>query len=78
MPMRTINEVATHYNVSYPVVWQWIKEGTMGAIDVSRKGSSHRHWRVSDDHLAEFDRKRNSTPQPKQAKRRKRHIPNLV
>lgn len=78
MNMRTINEVAAHYNVCHLVVRQWIKDGSLSAVDVSRKGASHKQWRVSDEHLVEFDRKRNSQPQPKHPAKRRREIPKLV
>jgi hypothetical protein len=79
MSLRTIYEVADHYKVSDDLVRKWIRDGTLGATDISRKGAAYRRWRVSDQHMEAFELKRSSQPQPKQpGKRKRRDIPKLV
>lgn len=40
-----------------------IDDGTLGAINIARRGAKRRRWRISEKHLAEFEAAREN-PKP--------------
>jgi transposase len=72
--MRTfgIREIRERYAVGEHTVLDWIRQGVMRAIDVSRKAGGRPKWRVTQEAMDEFEQSRTPTPLPPKAKRRKR------
>lgn len=69
--MRTAKEVASHYGVKIQTVIGWIKSGQLKAINVASVGSDRPRYRMSDDHLREFELLRAVVVAPKVTRTRR-------
>lgn len=68
-------EVAKQRNVSPATIAGLIDDGELGAVNIARRGSVRRRYRISEKHLAEFDAAReNSKPSPPETKTSRRTI----
>lgn len=76
--LMTPNQVAERLHVSHSTVVGWITAGLMPALDISRANSKRRMWRISDEDIAEFKRRRQPQLQPVTPRKPRRDIPKLV
>lgn len=58
MKKLTPTEVGDRYGVNFTTVLSWIAAGFLPATDCSRPTATRRRWRMDEDDLAEFDRRR--------------------
>jgi predicted site-specific integrase-resolvase len=64
-------QIAETLTVDLAKVHAWIKEGSLGAVNVARCTSNQPRWRVSPESLADFLASRQARPRPKPARRRR-------
>lgn len=64
MKWFSIPELAERYSVASATVTGWIDDGQMEAVNIARKGSVRKRYRVSEKALAEFERRRGSDTSP--------------
>jgi hypothetical protein len=78
--MNTPKEIATRFSVKPEAVTAWIAAGELVAINVARPGATRPRWRISEEAIEDFERRRSSRPQqnPKPASRRRRPIKKYV
>ncbi|MGB4709971.1 MAG: hypothetical protein WBH28_16000 [Fuerstiella sp.] len=63
------SQVAKQRNVSPATIAGLIDDGLLGAVNIARRGSVRRRYRISEKHLAEFDAAReNPKPVAKESK----------
>jgi len=71
-PFRTVAEVAKRYRVNATHVITWIANGDLVAINTSNTSQRPR-WKISEQALADFEKKRSSKPadepKPKRTRR---------
>jgi excisionase family DNA binding protein len=65
----TVREVARRYRVSTDKVRSWIKRGELMAINTATALCGKRRFVVLPHHLAAFEQKRASGPEPKRPRR---------
>ncbi len=65
MKWYSATEVAKLLNVATATVISHCEDGTMPAINIARESSKRRRWRISEDHLTEFQSKRLNGSRPK-------------
>lgn len=58
MKKLTPKQVGERYGVNPVTVLDWIHNGLMPATDCSRSTASRKRYRMDEDDLAEFDRRR--------------------
>lgn len=59
---HTVREVADNYRVQQELVLGWIGTGLLPAINVAGIHATRPRWRISDEALAEFEKRRASSP----------------
>ena len=75
MEWHSSTAVAKRYDLAVATIIGHIEDGTLGAINVARRGSVRRRYKSSDKHLAEFEAAReNPKPAAKEAKTSRRTI----
>ena len=75
MQWHSSTAVAKRYDLAVGTIIGHIEDGTLGAINVARRGSVRRRYKSSDKHLAEFEAAReNPKPAAKQGKAARRTI----
>ena len=64
-------QIAKRWGSSPEQVIGLILAGELGAFNIARKGASRPRWRISREHLADFERRRSAvvTPKPKRKRR---------
>jgi predicted site-specific integrase-resolvase len=60
MKKLTPKKVGERYGVTPVTVLDWINSGLMPATDCSRSTASRKRWRMDEDDLAEFDKRRSA------------------
>ena len=77
---RTPKEVAAYFGVKDEGVCAWIAAGELVAINVARPGATCPRWRISEEAIEDFKRRRSSRPQqkPKPTARSRKPIKNYV
>ena len=55
MEWYSATEVAKRYGLAVATIIGHIEDGTLGAINVARRGSVRRRYKSNDKHLAEFE-----------------------
>ena len=60
MAHLTIPDLCRRYNVSRRVVESWIRNGDLRAIDTAANTGRRHRWRVSEEEVAEFERRRSN------------------
>ena len=69
MKWHSATAVAKRYELAVATIIGHIEDGTLGAINVARRGSIRRRYKSSDKHLAEFEAAlENPKPAAKEAK----------
>lgn len=67
----TIKEVRIRYRVSEHTVLQWIHNGELKAINVSKQRGGKPQWRITEEALENFEQLRQAdSPQPKRRRRK--------
>ncbi len=75
MEWHSSTAVAKRYDLAVATIIGHIEDGTLGAINVARRGSVRRRYKSSDKHLAEFEAAReNPKPAAKEAKTSRRTV----
>ncbi len=64
MQWYSATEVARLLNVATATVISHCEDGTMPAINIARKTSKRRRYRISEEHLAEFTNRRSNRQAP--------------
>lgn len=67
----TVTEAAIRYRVSEDRVRHWITSGQLRAINRRDTRCGRPSWVIPPESLIEFERGREATPPPKQARRKK-------
>lgn len=62
--------VAKLFGVTKGTVIGWCQDGTMPAVNVARASARRKRWRMSDEGIAEFERRRQNKPEPAAADKR--------
>lgn len=58
MKTYEIKDIAAMFSVSEHVVKSWIRNGSLKAINICRKVSIRKKWRISEEQLQEFQESR--------------------
>lgn len=74
MQWYSATQVARLWSAAVATVIGQIEDGTLGAVNIARKTSKRRRWRISEQHIAEFEARRQNkaeptTPESKSARR---------
>ena len=72
--MLTISEIQERYRTSRDAVLSWITSQQLKAIDVAPAGSRRHQYRVSEEALQEFERRRSGQPAPSPPRRKPRQF----
>lgn len=79
MTVRTPPQVAKLLLVKPGKVVGWIDSGELEAFNVANAGSKRPRWRITQEALDDFLRRRASRPaSPKPARRRQRRTPDVI
>jgi hypothetical protein len=73
MKWYSATEVARLLNVATATVISHCEDGTMPAINIARKTSKRRRYRISEEHLAEFTNRRSNRQAPDHVAKPSRH-----
>lgn len=65
-----VQEITELFSVSEHTVGEWIKNGSLRAIDISRTPGGKARWRITQEALEAFQESRASQPPAPRAKRR--------
>ena len=68
----TVAEIAKRFRVKDETVRVWIDNGLLPATNVASASATRKRWRISEDDLAEFRRRRSNTKPAAKRKRRQR------
>lgn len=75
MQWFSTKQVAIRYGLAVATVIGQIEDGRLGAINIARRGSVRKRYRISEKHLAEFEAAReNPKPAAKESKTSRRTI----
>ena len=62
MEWYSATQVAKTLNAATATIIGQIEDGTLGAVNIARATSKRKRWRISEQHLAEFqERRKNKT-----------------
>lgn len=64
-------QVAERYGVDHFKVLRWINSGQLAAVNVATSPKGRPRWRISEEALADFERRRSNMPAPTTSRRRK-------
>ena len=64
MQWYSAKQVAALLKVATATVIGQIEDGTLGAVNIARATSRRRRWRISDQHIAEFQERRQNKAKP--------------
>lgn len=71
-------EVAKRYSVKPQKVLAWIRSGELVAVNVAERANGRPRWRVSEEALETFERRRSSRPEPTKTSRKNVKVPQYV
>jgi transposase len=57
----TVRQVAAHYGVGPRKIIAWLERGELVGINVASKATGRPRWRISQDALQAFERRRSSS-----------------
>ncbi len=58
MQWYSATQVAKLLNAATATIIGHCEDGTLGAVNIARKTSKRRRWRISDQHIADFQQSR--------------------
>ena len=64
MQWYSATQVAKTLNVATATIIGQIEDGTLGAVNIARATSKRRRWRISEQHIAEFQERRQNKTKP--------------
>lgn len=64
MQWYSAKQVAALLKVATATVIGQIEDGNLGAVNIARATSRRRRWRISDQHIAEFQERRQNKAKP--------------
>jgi excisionase family DNA binding protein len=73
-PGLTVSEVARRYRVGEDKVRAWIRKGELRAVNTAAVLCGRPRWVISEEALAEFERRRSSAPPAKPPTSRRRNV----
>jgi hypothetical protein len=73
--VMTPGTVGKLFKVRHDTVLGWIRQGLLPATDMARAGASRQRWRISEEDLAEFRKRRGAQPRPAAPARRQKTRP---
>lgn len=74
----SVKDVQKLFGVGEGTVLQWIRNGEMRALDVSRQRGGRPHWRVTEESIEAFELARESSPPPVVGRQRKQRSDRVV
>ena len=78
MKKLTPKQVGERYGVNPVTVLDWINSGLMPATDCSRSTATRKRYRMDEDDLSEFDRRRAARQRMSEGRRRAKAAESVV
>ena len=64
MKWYSATQVAKMFDAATATIIGQIEDGTLGAVNIARAKSKRRRWRISEEHIAEFQERRQNKSKP--------------
>ena len=64
MKWYSATQVAKMFDAATATIIGQIEDGTLGAVNIARATSKRRRWRISEQHIAEFQQRRQNKTKP--------------
>lgn len=71
-------QIAARYGIKPEKVLRWIANGELVAVNIAERSTGRPRWRVSEEALQAFERRRSSRPEPKPTRKSRLEVPRYV